>query len=57
MALDQVDETVAETYRNLGLLTVPVALAKGKIDRDCADQMIEILNSPALSVNSVTIER
>jgi len=57
IALDQVDEPVAETYRNLGLLTVPVALAKGKIDRNRADQMIEILNSTALSVNSVTIER
>ncbi len=57
IALDQVDETVAETYRKLGMLTIPVALAKGKIDQSRADQMTELLHSTASYVDSISLER
>jgi predicted short-subunit dehydrogenase-like oxidoreductase (DUF2520 family) len=56
-ALDQVDSTVADTYRKLGLLTVPVALAKGKIDQLRANQMEEALNASSSSVDSISLKR
>jgi len=55
-ALDQGDSTVAETYRKLGLLTVPIALAKGKIDKCSADQMISVLDSISRPVDSITLK-
>lgn len=56
-ALDQVDGTVADTYRKLGLLTIPVALAKGKIDQTRANQMEEVLDSTASSADSISLKR
>ncbi len=55
-ALDRVDGTVAATYRKLGVLTVPVALAKGKIDQDRADRILKVLASTSSSLESVNVK-
>jgi len=41
-ALQKVAPAVLSTYRELGLQTIPVALAKGKIDQHKAEEMIDI---------------
>ncbi len=55
-ALDLVDGTVAATYRKLGVLTVPVALAKGKIDQDRADRILKVLASTSSFLESVNVK-
>jgi predicted short-subunit dehydrogenase-like oxidoreductase (DUF2520 family) len=57
VALDKVDAAVAETYRKLGLQTIPVALAKGKIDKMRASQMEDAIEVTSPSVDSITIKR
>lgn len=42
-ALDKVAPGVAATYRQLGMQTVPVSLAKGKIDESRADELMDLL--------------
>ena len=47
--LDALQKAVPEltrTYRELGLKTIPIALAKGKIDDKQADELAAILNQP-----------
>ncbi len=45
-ALDKVDPAVLSTYRELGRQTIPVALAKGKINKQQASELEEILKEP-----------
>jgi predicted short-subunit dehydrogenase-like oxidoreductase (DUF2520 family) len=47
-ALDEVAPSVLSTYRELGRQTIPIALAKGKIDKLQAQELEEILREPAL---------
>ena len=42
-ALQKVAPTLVPTYRELGLQTIPVALAKGRIDQDKAEELRAIL--------------
>ena len=47
--LDALQKTAPElipAYRELGLKTIPIALAKGKIDKKQADELEAILNQP-----------
>jgi predicted short-subunit dehydrogenase-like oxidoreductase (DUF2520 family) len=43
-ALDAVDPSVAATYRQLGLQTIPISLAKGKIDKSSASELARLLS-------------
>ncbi len=45
-ALQKVAPTLLSTYRELGLQTIPVALAKGKINQDKAKELEAILKQP-----------
>ena len=45
-ALDKVDPAVLSTYRELGRQTIPVALAKGKINEQQVRELEEILREP-----------
>ena len=45
-ALQKVAPTLVSTYRELGLQTIPVALAKGKINQDKAGELEAILKQP-----------
>jgi len=42
-ALEKRAPTIAPTYRDLGLQTVPIALSKGKIDKQKAEDLIQTL--------------
>ncbi len=46
-ALEAATPSLVSTYRELGLQTVPIALAKGKIDEARAEEMRAILGQPA----------
>ena len=46
-ALDKVAPSVLSTYRELGRQTIPIALAKGKINELQAQELEEILREPA----------
>ncbi len=48
-ALDGANASVAAAYRLLGLETVPIALAKGKIDGNRAKELTDVLQGIALS--------
>ncbi len=48
-ALDSAHPEIAALYRQLGLETVPIALAKGKIDCNQSDQLVNILESSLVS--------
>ena len=50
-ALEKASPDVLRTYLELGLKTVPIALAKGKITRKQADEMSEILQQPNLLIS------
>ena len=45
-ALEARDPALLATYRELGLQTIPIALAKGKIDRQKAEEMRALLRPP-----------
>jgi predicted short-subunit dehydrogenase-like oxidoreductase (DUF2520 family) len=45
MALEARNPSVAATYRELGLQTVPIALAKGKINQQKAEEMKALLSA------------
>ncbi len=45
-ALQQRAPTILSTYRELGLQTIPIALAKGKIDKHKAEELQAILKQP-----------
>ena len=45
-ALDKVNKSVLSTYRELGRQTIPVALAKGRINEQQAHELEEILKEP-----------
>ena len=45
-ALQKVAPTLLSTYRELGLQTIPVALAKGRINQDKAKELEAILKQP-----------
>ena len=42
-ALEAKSPTLLHTYKELGLQTVPIALAKGKVDENRADEMKALL--------------
>jgi predicted short-subunit dehydrogenase-like oxidoreductase (DUF2520 family) len=46
-ALDTAAPFVAETYRELGLKTIPISLSKGKIDESQAEELRALLEKPA----------
>ena len=45
-ALDKVAPSVLSTYRELGLKTIPIALAKGRINQPQAEAMTALLKDP-----------
>ena len=48
-ALKKRTPSLLSTYKELGLQTIPIALAKGKIDRKKADALSELLGGKALT--------
>jgi predicted short-subunit dehydrogenase-like oxidoreductase (DUF2520 family) len=46
-ALEAAAPSIVSTYRELGLQTIPVALAKGKIDKARAEELQAVLRQPA----------
>jgi len=50
-ALEKAAPGVLSTYLELGRQTIPVALAKGKIDEERAEELLNILKQPNLLVN------
>ena len=49
IALEKADLTVLSTYRELGLQTIPIALAKGRISKHQAQELQAILKQPNLT--------
>jgi predicted short-subunit dehydrogenase-like oxidoreductase (DUF2520 family) len=54
IALDKANPVIAGTYRQLGLQTVPVALAKGKIDESRAGQLEVVLEYSSSYADSIS---
>ena len=42
-ALDKVAPSLLSTYKELGLQTIPIALSKGKIDKERAEELLRLL--------------
>ena len=53
IALEKVAPTLLSTYRELGLQTIPVALAKGRINQQQAQELETILKQPDLIKSTV----
>ena len=50
-ALQKVAPAILSTYRELGLQTIPIALAKGKINQEQAQELQELMKKPDLIKN------
>jgi predicted short-subunit dehydrogenase-like oxidoreductase (DUF2520 family) len=46
-ALDKVAPSLLSTYKELGIQTIPIALSKGKIDKEKAEELLRILERTA----------
>lgn len=45
-ALEKAAPPLVSTYRELGLQTIPIALGKGRINQECAEEMRALLKQP-----------
>jgi predicted short-subunit dehydrogenase-like oxidoreductase (DUF2520 family) len=56
-ALDTVAPYVAETYRELGLKTIPVSLSKGKIDKAQAEELRKLFEKIVVEKAGLTADK
>ncbi len=45
-ALEKVAPSLLSTYKELGMQTIPIALSKGKIDKERAEELLRLLERP-----------
>lgn len=46
-ALEKADPSLVSTYRELGLQTIPIAIGKGRISQECAEELRARLKQPS----------
>ncbi len=46
-ALEKADPSLVSTYRELGLQTIPIAIGKGRINQECAEELRALLKQPS----------